>query len=720
MKTSFILWLMVGLVLLTHNFIACKRAVAQEPWEYRPYETQVWVSIDPTVRCSEETRNGVYRSVEELLDISFGAAVNVKVMDVLPELASKLRFEIDRFDVKGLQEEDLVLAVKSDAEELKTVRNFQAALEKLESFTISNRRIANFQKSAAASTEKTWNDFGAKLQGSDENLPAMIREGKIQSALISRGEFEGLKKVARQIPIRAPWQVEGTLRSLDKVLMVHIDQEGESLRIQVRELDSYLRFLGQVWVGYAQDWEMTPRNLSHLIVEAFTPMVRIEDTNNKLTSVRVRASRMVRSAPSPLLFETGDVLLPMMVRAEKGGSESTLEVIPWTYIAVADGDNVRKRCAIYSGINSGLSGKQNSRIQRLGLKVKTPYAGTGLRFVTQDEVPEPVAGVAAFLRTPGEQDLDPIGRSDWRGLLELPKKEAPEVKVALPLFGIRTIEMVAPEEREKFEKEMEASKVEDDRVRNERGEAAPATLPLAEAEPEPEGPTPEVPATPPPTDPATGEPTPEPVKQPAAEEEPEATQKVTPKSKFRLKVPLYFYFIKNGDTVLARLPIVLGATPMQTAEIPDDSRRLEAEAFLKGLQGEILDIIARRQILAIRIKKRLEQNKVDEAKKLLDELLSVKNYDRLAEEVAAVQRRILTNNREAIPPATMKKIDSMFDVTRQMMQKYMQDAFLREIEAKVLGVVKGDSANPDSDEPTDKSTSEQVEAAEKKAAAEGS
>ena len=59
-----------------------------------------------------------------------------------------------------------------------------------------------------------------------------------------------------------------------------------------------------------------------------------------------------------------------------------------------------------------------------------------------------------------------------------------------------------------------------------------------------------------------------------------------PKGFIKINLPLYLYFVKNGDTLLARLPIVNGIKPIEQADLPDDRRRLETEAFLKGLQGE--------------------------------------------------------------------------------------------------------------------------------------
>jgi hypothetical protein len=91
----------------------------------------------------------------------------------------------------------------------------------------------------------------------------------------------------------------------------------------------------------------------------------------------------------------------------------------------------------------------------------------------------------------------------------------------------------------------------------------------------------------------------------------------------KLRVPLMIYYVKNGETLLARLPVVVGLSPVVTAEVPDDSRRLQAEGLLKGLQSEVVDVVASRQVAAARVRMRIDERKLDLAKEMLEELRKV-------------------------------------------------------------------------------------------------
>ncbi len=150
-----------------------------------------------------------------------------------------------------------------------------------------------------------------------------------------------------------------------------------------------------------------------------------------------------------------------------------------------------------------------------------------------------------------------------------------------------------------------------------------------------------------------------------------------------LRAPLYLYYVKHGSTLLARLPLVTGQNAIEFAELPDDRRRLESEAFVKGIQSEMLDLVARRQILVSRIKQRVEQKNKAAALQLLKELQDEKSYDTMSESLDAIQRRILSSDRGPIPAVSQKRIDQMFNLTRQMLQRYLQDSLVRDMEIAV-------------------------------------
>src|SRR5262249_33249717 len=56
-------------------------------------------------------------------------------------------------------------------------------------------------------------------------------------------------------------------------------------------------------------------------------------------------------------------------------------------------------------------------------------------------------------------------------------------------------------------------------------------------------------------------------------------------------------FVKSGQALLARVPVVPGAQSVEPLELPDDALRLETEGNIASLQAELVDTVARRAVL---------------------------------------------------------------------------------------------------------------------------
>ena len=70
--------------------------------------------------------------------------------------------------------------------------------------------------------------------------------------------------------------------------------------------------------------------------------------------------------------------------------------------------------------------------------------------------------------------------------------------------------------------------------------------------------------------------------------------------------PIQLLFVRNGQQLLGKLPLVPGDQPLLVAPLRDDELRLEAEGFLLGVQENLVDLVARREVLAVRIRREIE------------------------------------------------------------------------------------------------------------------
>lgn len=153
--------------------------------------------------------------------------------------------------------------------------------------------------------------------------------------------------------------------------------------------------------------------------------------------------------------------------------------------------------------------------------------------------------------------------------------------------------------------------------------------------------------------------------------------------------PLQMLIIKSGGEFLGRLPIVPGVEPEALAGVADDDDRLAVEGYITGLQEEIVDLVARRTMLAARIRARLEEDKLDEAQKLLTELRQMRGRDDLDVVLREQRRKYFSSDL-----VVRKKVDKLFADTQQVMVKNLDPRLIDNVAAEVDQALKARAAPP--------------------------
>jgi hypothetical protein len=124
--------------------------------------------------------------------------------------------------------------------------------------------------------------------------------------------------------------------------------------------------------------------------------------------------------------------------------------------------------------------------------------------------------------------------------------------------------------------------------------------------------------------------------------------------------------IKHGGQLLAKLPVIPGAAKAVKVPLPDDDARLAAEARLAALREELIDVVARRNILMARARKRIESKDfkgADELLRSLDELPGKPQF-KLKLDTSA---RLLRSDDAAM----QRKIDGLFSQTQTLINQFL-------------------------------------------------
>lgn len=141
---------------------------------------------------------------------------------------------------------------------------------------------------------------------------------------------------------------------------------------------------------------------------------------------------------------------------------------------------------------------------------------------------------------------------------------------------------------------------------------------------------------------------------------------------------LVVLIVKNGNQLLARLPLVPGYQAEAIATTIEDDARLEAEGFVQSFQGRIMDLVARREILASRMRKRIEEKKFEDAAKLLEEFRTLENRADLKKTIDIQQQAITSKDK-----LTQARIDKLIGNANKLNLRFL-DPELGNVLAKEL------------------------------------
>ncbi|MCS7303962.1 MAG: hypothetical protein NZ602_02480 [Thermoguttaceae bacterium] len=143
---------------------------------------------------------------------------------------------------------------------------------------------------------------------------------------------------------------------------------------------------------------------------------------------------------------------------------------------------------------------------------------------------------------------------------------------------------------------------------------------------------------------------------------------------------LRMLLVARGGTPMARFPVVPGLQERLQLLLPKDSPRLAAEAFFRGFQESLLDLVAQREILLARMQLRLQKGQLEQAALLLEELEQLRrDRDALAVQLTQQEKTLTTND-----PELRSKIEALWSQARQLLAQHADDRILQELASKLL------------------------------------
>jgi hypothetical protein len=675
-------------VALTTSFLLPRpSAIAEDdvvPWEFMPYKVELWCAFDPSLEITSDSKDQLVQSIQNDLQRVFQATWDLRIGKVDNEIHSRIVRDLGNMKAADLTGQDLVVVIAKSSEQ--AAKNFEAAIEKYPTVAITQADKLRLDKAIAGQDIQPATSIGRMLgklqvvEGGVAAIQAGMADKSIAAALVPRRTTASLD--ARPIPTPLPWQLDVHLRSLDKVFLIYIGRSHEGFFAEARELDCPMQYLGPGIHRQSASWQYLSRTASKAIADAFAPVARVEEAERRFASLRLRAGGLIGSDNNPAQVRVGDLMHPILRRDDRNGLPIVIEPIPWTYAAITSSDGVKMKANVYTYSGGpGVGVGKNRRVQSVVLRIRPQFQQTEVQLSARDSK-KPLAACEIYLRDLESDEMQLLGRSDWRGrfIVKVPAK----AQAVMPEH-IRAAKAAA---------ELKA------RIAKEQAEAAEQAAMLkvvdqgASDTPEPKSNSP-VPSPPPTAPPAV------------AEADPQATVPIEEAKPIQLLRPLMKLYVKSGDVVLAQLPLAPGVNRVETAELPDDSRRLEAEGLMNGFQGDVLSLIGTRTLLAARIRlllrdsvtrnsgitpeeqKEIWDKKVKEAETLMIQLRALPDYSNMINKLDSMQKKVLDESSGSLSLGAKSRIDKLFQLTREMLQKFLQDNTVRDVEMSLTDRQKG-------------------------------
>jgi hypothetical protein len=540
--------------------------VEEEPWDYSPYRVHIWI----TSNDQRASAASLTSSLRAFLDRPFASVWRVGIGDAPSAVSAGAVRNFNAMTYDSITSADTVLAVKRDHPEAVRIRVAADVAQYVKKCLSTPDRLAEIKRRGAAIGNPTLDGIApimSEIDGDSLAVSERWKDPQTEALLLSRGMASLLRQPEAKI-IRVPVDdlVAEAVLEHDKIFVVRIDGDSMPMKVEVAELDCLMRQFSPIVTREALNFATLSSVVGQAIIDAFGPVVRIEDAGQKDAVGLVRAAGLIIDENNPALIKAGEFLQPMVRKDDRNGSPIAIGPIPWAYLHVKKAEGARVEMDFYSGQSGGLQGRKNSRTFRMALRTRPVGESTTLRLRTQGPDGEPLVGYEVYEKELDSIDMTFVGRTNWDGRLNLEKTDA-----AMRLL-----------------------------------------------------------------------------------------------------------YVKNGGAVLARLPVVPGLKPIEVADLTGDDQRLRAEAYIRGTQNAIVDLIAIRKLLAARIRLRLSKGQLAEAKELLTALRDQPTYDTIANDMGKKAIQIKGRNVNE-----QRKIDMMFAETREMLVNNINSKLLRDLEADV-------------------------------------
>lgn len=137
------------------------------------------------------------------------------------------------------------------------------------------------------------------------------------------------------------------------------------------------------------------------------------------------------------------------------------------------------------------------------------------------------------------------------------------------------------------------------------------------------------------------------------------------------EAPLQYLYVYSGQALLAKVPFVPGIAQRLEVEVPDDRARLNVEGEVALLQGELIDIVATREVLMARTRGAAKSKKWEDVSRFLSQLQDLPNLDDYNSRIGSLQVRAVQAAKLARDRVAEIRVKKLCDGISESAQKHL-------------------------------------------------
>jgi hypothetical protein len=132
------------------------------------------------------------------------------------------------------------------------------------------------------------------------------------------------------------------------------------------------------------------------------------------------------------------------------------------------------------------------------------------------------------------------------------------------------------------------------------------------------------------------------------------------------KSPIQFLLVKHGGALFAKIPVLAGEKDRIDIPLPDDDSRLAAEASLASVREDLVDVVARRNILISRARSKIDKKDYAGAQELLRSLNDLPSFRQFKNSLDTSKKSLRSED-----PQMQRRIDRLFESTEALLTQYL-------------------------------------------------